>query len=286
MAPDSGRNGGGGEDLVLMKVGQHRGGWGRVTVWASQGCGADGGTLVRGCEGSGGERGGGGDAGEPHTRATERSAGGGKKEDGGGGEAQNGGGGSGGDGGGGVNGGARTDGDEIDGGEGWGCMAAADARTFVVLAHWHSTSSSATCVRAGTAGVISRAPGGAVLAAAGIAAEYGGELYPRTCPAMSSTPLLAGEAGISATLESGRTMSWATPVRSHVVVTTMARSITVERSVPALLGLARVSGEGMGTARVFCCIRAWRWTSKNFCFFGISDLRLTGSHAVALRVVG
>ena len=43
-------------------------------------------------------------------------------------------------------------------------MAAADARTFVVLAHWHSTSSSATCVRAGTAGVISRAPGGAVLA--------------------------------------------------------------------------------------------------------------------------
>ena len=89
--------------------------------------------------------------------------------------------------------------------QGWGCMAAADARTFVVLAHWHSTSSSATCVRAGTAGVISRAPGGAVLAAAGIAAEYSGELYPRTCPAMSSTPLLAGEAGISATLESGRT---------------------------------------------------------------------------------
>ena len=121
--------------MVLKKVGQYRGGWGRVTVWASQGCGADGGTLVRGCEGSGGERGGGGDAGEPHTRATERSAGGGKKEDGGGGEAQNGGGGSGGDGGGGVNGGARTDGDEIDGGEGWGCMAAADARTFVVLAH-------------------------------------------------------------------------------------------------------------------------------------------------------
>ena len=94
---------------------------------------------------------------------------------------------------------------------------------------------------------MSRAPGGAVLAAAGIAAEYGGELYPRTCPAMSLTPLLAGEAGISATLESGRTMSWATPVRSHVVVTMMARSITVERSVPALLGLARVSGVGMGT---------------------------------------
>ena len=94
---------------------------------------------------------------------------------------------------------------------------------------------------------MSRAPGGAVLAAAGIAAEYGGELYPRTCPAMSLTPLLAGEAGISATLESGRTMSWATPVRSHVVVTMMARSITVERSVPALLGLARVSG--LGTAR-------------------------------------
>ena len=83
---------------------------------------------------------------------------------------------------------------------------------------------------------MSRAPGGAVLAAAGIAAEYGGELYPRTCPARSSTPLLAGEAGISATLESGRTMSWATPVRSHVVVTMMARSITVERSGTALFG--------------------------------------------------
>ena len=93
---------------------------------------------------------------------------------------------------------------------------------------------------------MSRAPGGAVLAAAGIAAEYGGELYPRTCPARCSTPLLAGEAGISATLESGRTMSWATPVRSHVVVTMMARSITVERSVPALLGLARVSGLATG----------------------------------------
>ena len=39
-------------------------------------------------------------------------------------------------------------------------------------------------------------------------------------------------------------MSWATPVRSHVVVTMMARSITVERSVPALLELARVSGLG------------------------------------------
>ena len=47
-------------------------------------------------------------------------------------------------------------------------------------------------------------------------------------------------------MESGRTMSWATPVRSHVVVKMMARSITVERSVPALLGLARVSGLGMG----------------------------------------
>ena len=90
------------------------------------------GTLVRGCEGSGGERGGGSDAGEPHARATEGSAGGGKKENGGGGEAQNGGGGSGGDGGGGVNGGARTDGDEINGGEGRGCMAAADARSYVV----------------------------------------------------------------------------------------------------------------------------------------------------------
>ena len=98
---------------------------------------------------------------------------------------------------------------------------------------------------------MSRAPGGAVLAAAGIAAEYGGELYPRTCPARSSTPLLAGEAGISATLESGRTMSWATPVRSHVVVTMMARSITVERSVPALLGLARVSGLGAARHGVF-----------------------------------
>ena len=41
-------------------------------------------------------------------------------------------------------------------------------------------------------------------------------------------------------------MSWATPVRSHVVVTMMARSISVERSVPALLELARVSGLGMG----------------------------------------
>ena len=82
---------------------------------------------------------------------------------------------------------------------------------------------------------MSRAPGGAVLAAAGIAAEYGGELYPRTCPARSSTPLLAGEAGISATLESGRTMSWATPVRSHVVVT-MTFSI----------------------AKGFSCIRRWR----------------------------
>ena len=142
--------------MVLKKVGQYRGGWGRVTVWASQGCGADGGTLVRGCEGSGGERGGGGDAGEPHTRATERSAGGGKKEDGGGGEAQNGGGGSGGDGGGGVNGGARTDGDEIDGGEGQGCMAAAGARTFVVFSHWHSTCSSATCVRGNGRGHVAR----------------------------------------------------------------------------------------------------------------------------------
>ena len=142
--------------MVLMKVGQHRGGWGRVTVWASQGCGADGGTLVRGCEGSGGERGGGGDAGEPHTRATERSAGGGKKEDGGGGEAQNGGGGSGGDGGGGVNGGARTDGDEIDGGKGRGCMAAAGARSYVVLSQWHSTSSSATCVRGNGRGHVAR----------------------------------------------------------------------------------------------------------------------------------
>ena len=105
---------------------------------------------------------------------------------------------------------------------------------------------------------MSRAPGGAVLAAAVIAAEYGGELYPRTCPARSSTPLLAGEAGISATLESGRTMSWATPVRSHthVVVTMMARSITVERSVPALLGLARVSGLGMGMGTGFSFIRA------------------------------
>ena len=48
--------------MVLKKVGQYRGGWGRVTVWASEACGADGGTLVRGCEGSGGERGGGGEA--------------------------------------------------------------------------------------------------------------------------------------------------------------------------------------------------------------------------------
>ena len=61
-------------------------------------------------------------------------------------------------------------------------------------------------------------------------------------------------------------MSWATPIRSHVVVTTMARSITVERSVPALLGLARVSGLGMGmaTARVFCFIRALEVNLKEF----------------------
>ena len=45
-------------------------------------------------------------------------------------------------------------------------------------------------------------------------------------------------------------------------MTMMARSITVERSVPALLGLARVSGLGMGTG--FSFIRALRWTSKNF----------------------
>ena len=48
----------------------------------------------------------------------------------------------------------------------------------------------------------------------------------------------------------------------------MVRSITVERSVPALLGLARVSR--IGTARhghrFFCCIRALRWTSKNHHF--------------------
>ena len=77
-------------------------------------------------------------------------------ENGGGGEAQNGGGGSGGDGGGGVNGGARTDGDEIDGGEGQGCMAAAGARTFVVFSHWHSTCSSATCVRGNGRGHVAR----------------------------------------------------------------------------------------------------------------------------------
>ena len=37
----------------------------------------------------------------------------------------------------------------------------------------------------------------------------------------------------------------------------------VERSGTALFGLARVSGLGTAWARVFCCIRAWRWTSKN-----------------------
>ena len=37
--------------------------------------------------------------------------------------------------------------------------------------------------------------------------------------------------------------------RGLVVVTMMATSITVERSVPALPGLARVSGVGMGAAR-------------------------------------
>ena len=42
-------------------------------------------------------------------------------------------------------------------------------------------------------------------------------------------------------------MSRATPVRSrHVVVTMMARSITVERSGTALPRLARVSGLGLG----------------------------------------
>ena len=35
-----------------------------------------------------------------------------------------------------MNGGARTDGDEIDGGEGQGCMAAVGARTFVVFSHY------------------------------------------------------------------------------------------------------------------------------------------------------
>ena len=75
-----------------------------------------------------------------------------------------------------------------------------------------------------------------MLAAAGIAAEYSGELYPRTCPAMNSTPLLAGEAGISATLESGRTMSWATPIRSHVVVTMMARIEAYDVSLCEALG--------------------------------------------------
>ena len=183
--------GGGGEDLVLMKVGQHRGGWGRVTVWASQGCGADGGTLVRGCEGSGGERGGDGDAGEPRARATEGSAGGGKKENGGGGEAQNGGGGS--------------------GGDGWGGGRALICRAFALALHILLGDLRAR-ERQGSCRAHRAAP---CSAAAGIAAEYGGELYPRTCPARSSTPLvLAGEAGISATLESGRTMSWATPVRS------------------------------------------------------------------------
>ena len=110
---------------------------------------------------------------------------------------------------------------------------------------------------------MSRAPGGAVLAAAGIAAEYGGELYPRTCPARSSTPLLAGEAGISA-LESGRTMSWATPIRSHVVVTMMARSITVERSVPVPAWARSSFRYRHGTARVFSCIRALEVNLKEF----------------------
>ena len=59
-------------------------------------------------------------------------------------------------------------------------------------------------------------------------------------------------------------MSWATPVRSHVVVTMMARSITVERSVPALLGLARVSGlgMGMGMGTVFILYQGFR--RKNY----------------------
>ncbi len=63
-------------------------------------------------------------------------------------------------------------------------------------------------------------------------------------------------------------MSWATPVRSHVVVTMMARSITVERSVPALLGLARVSG--LGTAWVFLLYQGLKVNLKEFffCYLG------------------
>ena len=70
-------------------------------------------------------------------------------------------------------------------------------------------------------------------------------------------------------------MSWATPVRSHVVVTTMARSITVERSVPALLGLARVSGLGMGTARhgtVFFLYQGFEVNIQEFFFAPVSSL--------------
>ena len=63
-------------------------------------------------------------------------------------------------------------------------------------------------------------------------------------------------------------MSRATPVRSrHVVVTMMARSITVERSVPALLGLARVSGLGMGTGfSMYVLIAYWEKRERGVVF--------------------
>ena len=50
----------------------------------------------------------------------------------------------------------------------------------------------------------------------------------------------------------------------------------MERSVPALLGLARVSGLGMGAARGFSFIRALRWTSKNSslkAYFQLGEVR-------------
>ena len=104
---------------------------------------------------------------------------------------------------------------------------------------------------AGTAGVMSRAPGGAVLAAAGIAADTRQSMVESStrAPAQRGARRRSWQArqGSRRRWRAGaRCRSWATPVRSHVVVTMMARSITVERSVPALLGLARVSGLGMG----------------------------------------
>ena len=73
-------------------------------------------------------------------------------------------------------------------------------------------------------------------------------------------------------------MSRATPVRSrHVVVTMMARSITVERSGTALFGLARVSriGMGMGMGTGFSFIRASEVNLEEFFFATTGQLEAT-----------